>query len=77
VEQALQRCAKSENSLAMDYADFHGSLLKEKSVRISENPWRAGYFWTMPSVILPLAPDPTHTRFTYHRTWETGLGAEI
>jgi hypothetical protein len=19
----------------------------------------------------------THTRFTYHRTWETGLGAEI
>jgi hypothetical protein len=20
---------------------------------------------------------PTHTRFTYHRTWETGLGAEI
>jgi len=20
---------------------------------------------------------PPHTRFTYHRTWETGLGAEI
>jgi hypothetical protein len=26
---------------------------------------------------LPLIPDPTHTRSTYHRTWETGLGAEI
>jgi hypothetical protein len=22
-------------------------------------------------------PDLLHTRFTYHRTWETGLGTEI
>ena len=35
------------------------------------------YQWTVTLVILPPLSIQPHTRFTYHRTWETGLGAEI
>jgi len=31
----------------------------------------------MTLVILSASVPLTHTRSTYHRTWETGLGAEI
>jgi hypothetical protein len=31
----------------------------------------------MTLVILSASLPLTHTRFTYHRTWETGLGAGI
>ena len=31
----------------------------------------------MTLVILSASSRLTHTRSTYHRTWETGLGAEI